>query len=110
MAIYHTVMITFKALVPQNEINAACQGLLSLSEKCKHPTTGEPYLKVLGVGKENSIEGLQGEVTHVMVVKFENKKDREYYTHSDPAHLALIPTITPNVRKLQVVDFTPGEF
>ncbi|KAI1424186.1 stress responsive A/B barrel domain-containing protein [Xylaria sp. FL1777] len=110
MAIYHIVMFKFKAQLPAEEIKAACDGMLGLGEKCVHPTTKAQYLKMLGGGKNNSPEGHQNEITHCFVVRFENEEDRKYYTESDPAHREFIAAVKDKVEKVQVVDFTPGEF
>ncbi|KAI0813756.1 stress responsive A/B barrel domain-containing protein [Xylaria sp. FL0064] len=110
MAIYHIVMFKFKPLLPTEEVKAACDGMLALGEKCLHPTTKAPYLKMLGGGKENSPEGRQGEISHCFVAKFENEEDRKYYIKNDPAHREFVMGVKDKVDKIQVVDFTPGEF
>lgn len=110
MAIYHIVMFKFKALLPPEEVQAACDGMLALGEKCLHPTTKAQYVKTLGGGKDNSPEGLQGGITHCFVSKFENEEDRKYYIETDPAHQEFIASLKDKVDKVQVVDFTPGEF
>jgi hypothetical protein len=43
-------------------------------------------------------------------VEFENDDDRTYYLDQDPAHLAFKKSIGTVVKKVQVVDFTPGVF
>jgi hypothetical protein len=43
-------------------------------------------------------------------VQFENAEDRKYYLEKDPAHLAFKNSIGAVVKKVQVVDFTPGVF
>ncbi|KAJ8124628.1 hypothetical protein O1611_g9012 [Lasiodiplodia mahajangana] len=110
MAIYHIVMFKFKALLPLDEVKAACEDALALGEKCFHPTTKANYMKTLGGGKDNSPEGLANGLTHCFVAKFESEEDRKYYLESDPAHLAFIASIKDKVEKVQVLDFTPGEF
>ncbi|KAI3339153.1 stress responsive A/B barrel domain-containing protein [Ustulina deusta] len=110
MAIYHIVMFKFKALVPPEEVKAACEGMLALGEKCVHPTTKAPYVKLLGGGKDNSPESHQDGITHCFVAKFENDDDRKYYVESDPAHREFVAGVKGKVDKVQVVDFTPGEF
>ncbi|KAI2631247.1 stress responsive A/B barrel domain-containing protein [Xylaria nigripes] len=109
MAIYHILSMTFNQGLPQEEIKAACDKLLSLSDNCLHPTSKKPYIKIVGVGKENSIEGLQNGVSHVMIAEFQSEEDREYYVHSDPFHHSVIKALGPKLSKIQVVDFTPGE-
>ncbi|KAI1171603.1 stress responsive A/B barrel domain-containing protein [Nemania sp. FL0916] len=110
MAIYHIVAFKFKALLPLEEVQATCDEMLALGEQCVHPTTGASYVKTLGGGKENSPEGLQNGLTHCFVSKFENAEDRKYYLESDPAHRAFVSRVKDKVDKIQVLDFTPGEF
>jgi hypothetical protein len=43
-------------------------------------------------------------------VEFENDDDRMYYLDKDPAHLAFKKSIGAVVKKVQVVDFSPGVF
>lgn len=52
----------------------------------------------------------QDGITHVFISEFENEEDRQYYLKEDPAHLAFIKSVAGIVSKVQVVDFTPGEF
>lgn len=52
----------------------------------------------------------QGGITHCFVSKFENEEDRKYYIETDPAHQEFIASLKDKVDKVQVVDFTPGEF
>lgn len=59
MTVYHIVLFQFKALVPPDEDKTACQRILDLETKCVHPTSQKPYMRVLGGGKDNSIEGRQ---------------------------------------------------
>ncbi|KAI0409126.1 stress responsive A/B barrel domain-containing protein [Xylaria palmicola] len=110
MAIYHIVMFRFKALLPQQEVKAACDAMLALGEKCLHPTTNAPYVKTLGGGKDNSPESLQNGFTHCFVSKFENEEDRQYYLENDPAHRQFVTDVKEKIDKVQVVDFTPGAF
>ncbi|KAI1756239.1 hypothetical protein F4782DRAFT_485357 [Xylaria castorea] len=110
MAIYHVVQFKFKAQLPPEEVKAACDGMLALGEKCLHPTTNTPYVKTLGGGKDNNIEGRQNGYTHCFVSKFESEEDRNYYAEKDPAHLAFVANLIDKVDGVQVLDFTPGEF
>ncbi|KAI0516896.1 stress responsive A/B barrel domain-containing protein [Xylaria bambusicola] len=110
MAIYHIVMFAFKATVSAEDIKTTCDIGLHLGEKCIHPTTKATYVKILGCGKENSIGNRQDGITHCLVAKFENEEDRKYYLESDPAHREFVLSVVNRVEKIQVVDFTPGEF
>ncbi len=44
------------------------------------------------------------------MVKFENEKDRDYYTHKDPAHIAFKKSLAGLIEKPMVVDFEGGVF
>ncbi|RDW60260.1 hypothetical protein BP5796_11866 [Coleophoma crateriformis] len=110
MRIIHIVMFEFKEEVTAEEIAVICDKMLALKDKCLHPTTNTPYVKMAMGGKENSPEGIAGGITHAFVEEFENEEDRKYYLEKDPAHLAFVESVGPMVKKAQVVDFTPGVF
>ncbi|KAI0836860.1 dabb-domain-containing protein [Hypoxylon sp. FL0890] len=110
MAIYHIVLFKFKDLIPPEEEQAACSRMLGLAANCIHPTSQKPYLKMLGGGKDNSPEGLQGGITHAFIAQFENEEDRKYYIEKDPAHHAFIASVKDILDQIQVVDFTPNVF
>ncbi|KAI5863725.1 dabb-domain-containing protein [Durotheca rogersii] len=110
MAIYHVVLFKFKVLVPQDEVKAACTRMLALGDHCIHPTSQKPYVKVIGGGKDSSPEGHQHGMTHVFISQLENDEDRKYYLETDPAHLEFIESTRDILDRVQVVDFTPGEF
>ncbi|KAI0189098.1 stress responsive A/B barrel domain protein [Xylaria flabelliformis] len=110
MAIYHVVQFKFKALLPPEEVKAACDAMLALGEKCVHPTSNTPYVKTLGGGKDSSIEGRQNGFTHCFISKFETEEDRKYYVEKDPAHHAFVADLLDKVDGVQVMDFTPGDF
>lgn len=42
--------------------------------------------------------------------EFENEGDRKYHIEKDPAHAAFIRSVGGLVKRVQVVDFTPGVF
>lgn len=103
--------------------------MLELKDKCVHPSTGKPYIKSSKGGAENSVEGLavsaldetlqpkianhfinQGGITHVFVVEFDSREDRDYYALKDPAHLAYAASLGAIVDKVQVVDFSADVF
>lgn len=39
-------------------LNQVCDRMLALKEKCLHPTTNKPYVKMAVGGKDNSPEGM----------------------------------------------------
>ncbi|KAK0611462.1 hypothetical protein B0T14DRAFT_530426 [Immersiella caudata] len=110
MGIVHIVMLGFKPLVPPNEIEGMCQGLLELKEKCLHPKTNRPYIKSAMGGTDTSSEQLQDGITHVFMCEFENAEDRTYYLNEDPAYAEFCKSVEGIIEKKQVVDFVPGQF
>lgn len=84
--------------------------MLALKEKCVNPTTGKPYIVSSKGGLDNSIEGLQGGITHAFVVEFESDEDRDYYVNKDPAHAAFVKSLGGIIEKAQVIDFSAGVF
>ncbi|KUJ15011.1 uncharacterized protein LY89DRAFT_686591 [Mollisia scopiformis] len=108
--IVHIVMFEFKEEATAEQVTDVCDRMLALKQKCLHPTTKKPYVKMGMGGKQNSPEGLTGGMTHIFVEEFENEQDREYYLNKDPVHLAFVKSIGDVVKTAQVVDFTPGVF
>ncbi|KAH7018170.1 stress responsive A/B barrel domain protein [Microdochium trichocladiopsis] len=110
MTVYHVVIFKFKTLVPEDEVQAACDRMLALGTQCVHPKSGKPYVKVHGGGRDNSKEGLQQGMTHPFIFEFENEEDRDYYVDDDPAHIKFKDSLTDVVDKVHVHDFSPGKF
>ncbi|ORY60971.1 stress responsive A/B barrel domain protein [Pseudomassariella vexata] len=110
MTIYHVVLFKFKALVPVEEVRAACDRMLALKTNCVHPETKQEYVQTSVGGKDNSPEGLADGITHAFISQFENEEDRKYYLTDDPAHLSFTKSIGPLLDKAQVIDFMPGVF
>ncbi|KAF9269331.1 hypothetical protein L218DRAFT_969843 [Marasmius fiardii PR-910] len=109
MPIVHIVQFSFKPTTTPEQINQVCEIFLGFVEKCIHPVTKQPYLKSVIGGRDISIEGLQGGMTHAFVVEFESDEDRRYYVTQDPAHLELVKLVT-ELAEARVVDFIPGKF
>lgn len=59
-----------------------------------------------------TLPDLQGGLTHIFFMEFENEGDRKYYLEEDPAHLAVVKSLGGSgiISKVQVVDFTAGVF
>ncbi|KAI0127635.1 stress responsive A/B barrel domain protein [Xylariales sp. AK1849] len=110
MTIYHIVLFKFKALIPAEEVRAACDRMLALKTNCKHPESQQEYVKTSVGGANNSPEDAANGFTHAFVSQFENEEDRKYYLESDPAHIEFVKSIGDILDKHQVIDFTPGVF
>ncbi|KAL5045804.1 hypothetical protein BDW71DRAFT_183423 [Aspergillus fruticulosus] len=110
MPITHIVMFQLKRGLSAETVNDLCTRMLSLKDKCIHPTSQKPYILSSSGGADNSPEGMQGGITHAFVVEFANEEDRAYYLEKDPAHLEFVGSLKDVVEKAQVVDFTSGVF
>ncbi|KAK3901768.1 stress responsive A/B barrel domain-containing protein [Staphylotrichum tortipilum] len=109
-AVTHLVMFQFKPGADHAAVDAACEEMLGLKDLCLSPNSQYPYITSITGGKDNSLEGLQGGLTHAFVVQFANPDDRNYYVEKDPAYRAFKETIDPLVEKVTVLDFTHGTF
>ena len=49
-------------------------------------------------------------MTHAFVAEFGSEKDRNYYVHEDPAHVAFKTSLKDLIAGAQVIDYTPGVF
>lgn len=99
--------------------------MMTLSEKCIHPTSQKPYIKSFSGGKNNSPEGYavnrvsihirrsltfpQDPYTHGFVVEFENAEDRDYYVDKDPDHQEFVKFAGGVANGVKVVDYEPGK-
>ncbi|TID24158.1 stress responsive A/B barrel domain protein [Venturia nashicola] len=108
--IVHVVLFEFKSKATDEQVKEACDRMLGLAQACVHPDTKAPYIKMSVGGKNNSIEGMEGGLTHGFVVNFENIEDRDYYVKKDPAHEAFVKSIGDIMASARVVDFEPGVF
>ncbi|KAM0329444.1 hypothetical protein ACHAQA_004752 [Verticillium albo-atrum] len=106
--ITHLVLFQFKADASSSAIKDATTRMLQLKENCVHPTSGTPYILSAKGGRDNSVENLQGGITHAFVVEFSSASDRNYYVKEDPEHQAFIKSIDGLVTKAVVVDFADG--
>ncbi|RAL15585.1 Dabb family protein [Aspergillus homomorphus CBS 101889] len=108
--ITHIVQLQFKDSISPDRVQEVCSHLVSLKDKCLHPTSQTPYIRSFRAGKQNSPEGINNGITHVFVMEFESEEDREYYLNKDPEHLSFVKGLGGVLEKVQVVDFTNGVF
>ncbi|KAF7185228.1 Stress-response A/B barrel domain-containing protein HS1 [Pseudocercospora fuligena] len=110
MPIIHIVLFEFSPTTTHAQVEDVCTRMLSLSQKCLHPTSNKPYVKSYGGGRDTSPEGLQGGFSHGFVSEFQSEEDREYYLKKDPVHLEFVKSLEGIVLNVRVVDFEPGKF
>ncbi|KAE8163268.1 stress responsive A/B barrel domain-containing protein [Aspergillus tamarii] len=108
MSITHIVLFQFKEDAASESVQKACKQMLSLKDRCLHPSTGNPYIRSASGGKDNSPEGAQGGITHAFIVEFATTAERDYYVASDPMHQGFVRSLDGLIEKTLVVDFTPG--
>ncbi|CAN8105248.1 unnamed protein product [Discula destructiva] len=111
MGIFHIVMLAFSPSTEAAQQQDAITRFLALKDNCVKADTKKPYIKTATGGKQNSPEDHSGGLTHIFMIEFENEEDRKYYLEKDEAHLTFVKSLGGGlVTKVQVVDFTPGEF
>ncbi|CAH0047333.1 unnamed protein product [Clonostachys solani] len=108
--VFHVVQFKFKSGIGAEKLKDICDQMLGLRQKCIHPTTQKPYIKVSYGGKENSVEGLHDGYTHIFIVEFDSTEDRTYYALKDPAHSEYSKLIGSVAAQVHVVDFTDGVY
>ncbi|KAI1173730.1 stress responsive A/B barrel domain-containing protein [Nemania sp. FL0916] len=106
MPVNHLVLFQFKTDASADKVEEAYLNMLSLKDKCLHPTTQTPYIKSFTGGRDNSPEGLQSGIQYAFVVEFENIADRDFYVHNDQAHKAFVANASPIIEKAIVVDYS----
>ncbi|KAI9048308.1 hypothetical protein LZ554_008102 [Drepanopeziza brunnea f. sp. 'monogermtubi'] len=114
-SIVHIVMFQYQEGTKEEVIRDVNTRMLALKDNCVHPTTKKPYVKMGMGGKQNSPEGLTGDIEYIFVEEFASAADRTYYLEEDPVHLAFVQSLGGGggggvVKKVQVVDFSPGVF
>ncbi|KAK1226466.1 hypothetical protein PQX77_010550 [Marasmius sp. AFHP31] len=110
MPIVHVVQFGFNSSTSPEKVAEMCSTMLGLKDKCIHPKTKKPYIQSAMGGIDNSLEGLQGGITHVFISQFENEEDRRYYVEEDPAHNDFKNLVQGVAEVVRVVDFEPGKF
>ncbi|KAE8351488.1 stress responsive A/B barrel domain-containing protein [Aspergillus coremiiformis] len=110
MSVTHIVLFQFKVGTSAEVIKDVCDRMLALKDNCLHPSSQKPYIQTSSGGIDNSIEGLQRDMTHAFVVQFATAADRDYYAKEDPIHQDFVKSLAGVIEKPQVIDFTPGVF
>uniref|UniRef100_A0A8H7KDH5 Stress-response A/B barrel domain-containing protein n=1 Tax=Bionectria ochroleuca TaxID=29856 RepID=A0A8H7KDH5_BIOOC len=110
MSYTHTVSFRFRDGITPDSIKELVDKMLILKETCIHPRTGKPYIHSCSGGRDNSVQGLQKGFTHVFVVGFDTKEDRDYYALEDPVHLEFVNWSDSVAADVYAIDFVDGEF
>ncbi|VUC31067.1 unnamed protein product [Clonostachys rosea] len=115
MAYTHIVSFKFKDGVSPDSVKVELvDKMLILKETCIHPKTGKPYIQSCTGGRDNSVQGLQVRsqkgFTHVFVVGFDTKEDRDYYALEDPVHLEFVNWSDSVAGDVYAIDFVDGAF
>ncbi|KAI1769841.1 stress responsive A/B barrel domain protein [Hypoxylon cercidicola] len=108
--VFHVVQFKFNSGLSEQRLKEICDRVLALRQQCIHPTTRQPYIKVIYGGKENPIEGMQDGHTHTFIVEFDSVADRDYYAVKDPAHRECVQYLGTVVAQIHIVDFVDGVY
>ncbi|KAF2002738.1 hypothetical protein P154DRAFT_520856 [Amniculicola lignicola CBS 123094] len=106
----HLVLFQFKQSASPMAVKEITSKMISLKKNCIHPSTNRQYILSITGGKDNSIESLQGGITHAFILHFHSNEDRDYYVDHDPVQQAFKDEAAAVIEKVQVVDFQEGVF
>ncbi|KAI0150170.1 hypothetical protein GGR57DRAFT_199349 [Xylariaceae sp. FL1272] len=106
----HVVAFQFNAGSPPELVKELVDRMSALKETCLHPKAGKPYIISASGGVDNSVQGLQNGLTHVFLVNFACKEDRDYYAIEDPVHLEFVKWSENVVSQVLAIDYVEGEF
>ncbi|KEY71249.1 hypothetical protein S7711_02356 [Stachybotrys chartarum IBT 7711] len=110
MVVYHIVLLQVKSGANPEAVKNAISNIETLKDTCVHRDTGAPYILSSVGGRDNSLEGLQNGITHVIVEQFQSEEDRQYYLKHEEGHKNFVKGLAGLVDKVQIVGFTPGVF
>ncbi|KAK6064469.1 stress responsive A/B barrel domain-containing protein [Seiridium cupressi] len=105
MGLTHIVMYQVKLASTPEMVKELIDRMFALKQTCLHANSGKPYILSTTGGRDNSVQGLQGGLTHAFVVTFSNEEDRNYYALEDPVHLDFVKWSEDVVEKVVAVDF-----
>ncbi|KAI1761487.1 hypothetical protein GGR53DRAFT_23813 [Hypoxylon sp. FL1150] len=110
MTVTHIVSFQFKEGSSPSLVKELVDRMFALKDTCLHPKTGKPYIVSASGGRDNSVQGLQNGLTHVFVVNFKDKEDRNYYAQEDPVHLEFVKWSGDVVSQVLAIDYADGDF
>ncbi|KAF2491456.1 stress responsive A/B barrel domain protein [Lophium mytilinum] len=115
--VIHLMICKFKdETLPASQIDNICQRTLALRTDCIHPSTGQPYIKSIQGGTDQSVQGQNKEMTHAFIIEFESEEDRTYFLKEDPVHVKHAGEFVPMINSKDgdfvglTLDFVPGKF
>lgn len=92
-AVIHVVLFTFSSTTEPHVVTKCMRDFLALEKECLRD--GKTYIQSVRAGRECSIEGKAGGVSHVIVVRFKTAGDRDYYIRHDPVHRGFVNVGSP---------------
>ncbi|CAH0028028.1 unnamed protein product [Clonostachys rhizophaga] len=107
MAYTHIVSFKFKDGVTADSVKELVDKMLILKETCVHPKTGKLYIQSCTGGRDSSAQGLQTGFTHVVMVGFDTKEERDYYALEDLEFVNWSDSVAADV---YAIDFVGGVF
>lgn len=87
--IVHIVLFKFQADAEPHLVAKICNDFTALATQCLN-RKGSKYISSVKSGKDMSIEGKSGGMTHAFVVTFSSVEDRDYYIKDDPIHAGFV--------------------
>jgi hypothetical protein len=86
--ISHLVFFKYRSDIPWCDLQSHFDVFRRLPGRCLHPATGQPYVRLVCIGKDISWEPFDKGMTHGFVLQFASEADLNYYLTEDATHLA----------------------
>ncbi|TKA71267.1 hypothetical protein B0A55_07340 [Friedmanniomyces simplex] len=106
--ITHIVLFAYRPHIPWTDLEHHFAAFTALRTQCLHPSTRQPYILSLRMGKNRSWEPFSKGLTHGFVLEFASQADLDYYLTTDPVHLAFSREAGPLIEDSVVVDIQDG--
>ncbi|PSK58601.1 Chitin synthase 4 [Elsinoe australis] len=106
--ITHIVLFRYRSGLTWSQLESHFDQLKALKRRCVHPSTGEPYMIGMRMGRNLSWEPFNKGLTHAFVLEFASQADLDYYLLKDPVHAAFSKSALPLIEDSTVMDIRDG--
>ncbi|KAF2145827.1 uncharacterized protein K452DRAFT_211077, partial [Aplosporella prunicola CBS 121167] len=106
--ITHIVLFRYKPDISWAQLEEHFATFAALRTRCTHPSTGQPYMLSLRMGKNMSWEPFAKGMTHGFVLEFASQEHLDYYLLEDPVHRAFSAGAAQLLEDSLVVDVHDG--
>lgn len=106
--ITHIVLFKYRPDITWADFEAHFETFQALRTQCLHPSTNQPYMLSMRMGKNTSWEPYSKGMTHAFILEFASQADLDYYLLQDPVHREFSRKAGPWIEDSLVVDIRDG--